>query len=118
NLGEESSLKKMIRLVQEAENKKAPMQRIVDKWAEWLVPSSLIIATMTYLITQDIVRAVTVLVVFCPCALALATPTSIMAAIGQATKHGVIIKSGEALEKMDKVSHIAFDKTGTITHGK
>lgn len=116
-IGKDSSLQKLIRLVQEAENNKAPMQRIVDKWAAWLVPIALIIAIVTYLITWDIVRAVTILVVFCPCALALATPTSIMAAIAQATKHGVIIKSGEALENMGKVNIIAFDKTGTLTHG-
>ncbi len=116
-VGEDSSLQKLIRLVQEAENNKAPMQRIVDKWAAWLVPIALGIAVVTYFITSDIVRAVTILVVFCPCALALATPTSIMAAIGQATKHGVIIKSGEALENMGKVDMIAFDKTGTLTHG-
>lgn len=70
-----------------------------------------------YEIMEALNRAVTVLVVFCPCALALATPTSIMAAIGQATKHGVIIKSGEALENMGKVDCIAFDKTGTLTRG-
>lgn len=116
-VGEDSSLQKLIRLVQEAENNKAPMQRIVDKWATWLVPIALFIAVVTYLATWDIVRAVTILVVFCPCALALATPTSIMAAIGQATKHGVIIKSGEAIENMGKVDIIAFDKTGTLTHG-
>lgn len=116
-IGEDSSLQKLIRLVQEAENNKAPMQRIVDKWAAWLVPIALIIAIVTYIITWDIVRAVTILVVFCPCALALATPTSIMAAIGQAAKYGVIIKSGEALENMGKVNMIAFDKTGTLTHG-
>jgi len=116
-VGEDSSLQKLIRMVQEAENNKAPMQRIVDKWAAWLVPVALAIAVITYLITWDIVRAVTILVVFCPCALALATPTSIMAAIGQATKHGVIIKSGDALERMGKVDTVAFDKTGTLTHG-
>ena len=116
-VGEDSSLQKLIRLVQEAENNKAPMQRIVDKWATWLVPIALGIAVVTYLISWDIVRAVTILVVFCPCALALATPTSIMAAIGQATKHGVIIKSGEALENMGKADVIAFDKTGTLTYG-
>ncbi len=115
--GEDSSLQKLIRMVQEAENNKAPMQRIVDKWATWLVPIALAIAVITYIVTGDIIRAVTVLVVFCPCALALATPTSIMAAIGQATKHGVIIKSGDALERMGKVNIIAFDKTGTLTHG-
>lgn len=118
NVGQDSSLQKLIRMVQEAENKQAPMQRIADKCASWLVPVALIIAIVTGFATGDIVRAVTVLVVFCPCALVLATPTAIMAAIGQATKHGVIIKSGEALEKMGKVDTITFDKTGTLTHGK
>jgi len=94
------------------------MQRITDKWASWLVPVALLIAVIAWFITRDIVRSVTVLVAFCPCALVLATPTAIMAAIGQATKHGVIIKSGEALEKMGKVDTIAFDKTGTLTYGK
>lgn len=117
-VGEDSSLQKLIRMVQEAENNKAPMQRITDKCASWLVPIALMIAVITGVITKDIVRAVTVLVVFCPCALVLATPTAIMAAIGQATKHGVIIKSGEALEKMGKVDTIAFDKTGTLTWGQ
>jgi len=116
-VGEDSSLQKLIRLVQEADNNKAPMQKIVDKWAVWLVPLTLVIALVTYMITRDIVRAVTIAIVFCPCALALATPTSIMAAIGQAAKHGVIIKSGDALERMGKVDTIAFDKTGTLTHG-
>lgn len=125
-VGQDSSLQKLIHMVKEAEHKKAPMQRIVDKWAVWLVPIALIIAIATFFITfgfdygvaEALNRGVTVLVVFCPCALALATPTSIMAAIGQATKHGVIIKSGEALEKMGKVDTIAFDKTGTLTYGK
>ena len=117
-VGQDSSLQKLIRLVQDAENKKAPMARIADKAASWLVPVALLIAVVTGLMTKDIVRAVTVLVVFCPCALVLATPTAIMAAIGQATKHGVIIKSGEALEKMGKVDTIAFDKTGTLTYGR
>ena len=117
-VGRDSSLQKLIRLVEEADKNQAPTQRIADKWASWLVPVALIIALASFLITKDIVRGVTVLVVFCPCALVLATPTAIMAAIGQATKHGVIIKSGEALEKMGKVDTIAFDKTGTLTFGK
>ena len=117
-VGEGSSLQKLIRMVQEAEDKKAPMARIADKAASWLVPVALGIAIIAGLATQDIVRAVTVLVVFCPCALVLSTPTAIMAAIGQATKHGVIIKSGEALEKMGRVDTIAFDKTGTLTYGR
>ena len=117
-VGENSSLQKLIRMVKEAENKKAPMARIADKCASLLVPVALLIAVVTGIVTMDITRAVTVLVVFCPCALVLATPTAIMAGIGQATKHGVIIKSGEALEKMGKVDTIAFDKTGTLTYGK
>ena len=117
-VGKDSSLEQMIRLVEEADEKKAPIQRIADRWASWLVPVALIIAILAYVFTGNIVRAVTVLVVFCPCALVLATPTAIMAAIGQATKNGVIIKSGEALEKMGKVDTIAFDKTGTLTYGK
>lgn len=117
-VGEDSSLQKLIRMMQEAEQNKAPMQRIVDRWAARLVPAALVIAVIAYFATGDIIRAVTVLVVFCPCALALATPTSIMAAIGQAAKHGVLIKSGEALENMGQVDCIAFDKTGTLTHGR
>lgn len=117
-VGEDSSLQKLIRMVREAEDKKAPMARIADKWASWLVPVAMIVAVVTGLVTGDIERAVTVLVVFCPCALVLATPTAIMAAIGQATKYGIIIKSGEALENMGKVDTIAFDKTGTLTAGK
>ena len=117
-VGEDSSLQKLIRMVQDAENKQAPMQRIADRAASWLVPVALLIAILAYVFSGNIVTAVTVLVVFCPCALVLATPTAIMAAIGQATKHGVIIKSGEALEKMGKVDTIAFDKTGTLTYGR
>lgn len=117
-VGEDSSLQKLIRMVQDAENKQAPMQRLADRAASWLVPAAMLIAVFSYLFSGNIVTAVTVLVVFCPCALVLATPTAIMAAIGQATKHGVIIKSGEALEKMGKVDTIAFDKTGTLTYGR
>ena len=116
-VGEDSTLQKLIRMVREAEDKKAPMARVADKAAAWLVPAALLIAVITGLVTRDITRAVTVLVVFCPCALVLATPTAIMAAIGQATKRGVVIKSGEALEKMGRVDIVAFDKTGTLTRG-
>lgn len=113
----DSSLNKMISLVKQAEDNKAPMQRTVDKFSAWFVPTACVIAIITYFATKDITRAVTVLVVFCPCALALATPTSIVAAIGQATKFGVLIKSGEALERMGQINVVAFDKTGTLTHG-
>lgn len=99
-------------------NKQAPMQRIADRVASWLIPVALLIAILAYVFSGNIVTAVTVLVAFCLCALVLATPTAIMAAIGQTTKHGVIIKSGEALEKMGKVDTIAFDETGTLTYGR
>ncbi|MBQ3478527.1 MAG: cation-translocating P-type ATPase, partial [Clostridia bacterium] len=114
----DSALQKLIRMVEDAENHQASTQRIADRWASWLVPIALIIALLAWLVTGDIARGVTVMVVFCPCALVLATPTAIMAAIGQATKHGVIIKSGEALERMGGVGTIAFDKTGTLTCGR
>ena len=125
-VGDNSSLQRMIRMVEQADEKKAPMQRIADKWSVWLVPIALMIAVGAFIVNwamgmevmTALNRGVTVLVVFCPCALALATPTSIMAAIGQATKHGVIIKSGEALETMGKADTMVFDKTGTLTYGK
>ena len=116
-VGKDSSLEKLIRMVEEADKKQAPTQRIADKWATWLVPIALAIAIGAYLYTWNIERAVTILVVFCPCALILATPTAIMAAIGQATKQGVLIKSGQALEIMGNVDCITFDKTGTLTYG-
>ena len=117
-VGEDSSIQKMIQLIRNAEQKQAPIQRIADTVASRLVPIALMIACIGYLVTGNIIVGVTVLVVFCPCALVLATPTAVMAAIGQATKHGVIIKSGEILETMGKVDIMAFDKTGTLTRGQ
>lgn len=117
-VGEDSSIQKMIQLIRDAEQKQAPIQRIADTVASRLVPIALLIACIGYLVTGNIIVGVTVLVVFCPCALVLATPTAVMAAIGQATKHGVIIKSGEILETMGKVDTMAFDKTGTLTRGQ
>lgn len=117
-VGEDSSIQKMIQLIKNAEQKQAPIQRIADTVASRLVPIALLIACIGYLVTGNIIVGVTVLVVFCPCALVLATPTAVMAAIGQATKHGVIIKSGEILETMGKVDTMAFDKTGTLTRGQ
>lgn len=117
-LTKDSLLQKMIDLVQEAEKNKAPIARIIDKWASYLVPIALLLAISAYFVTNDIIRAVTILVVFCPCALALATPTSIAAAIGLGTKNGIIIKSGTALEQMGKINIAAFDKTKTLTLGR
>ncbi len=116
---ENSTLQQLILLVENAELKKAPMQRMADKYASYMVPFVLMFALLVYFFkpTNALITAVTILVVFCPCAFVLATPTAIMAAIGQATKKGVIIKSGEVLEKMGSVNMIAFDKTGTLSYG-
>ena len=125
-VGADTSLEKIIRLVNEANNHKAPMQRLADRWASILVPAALCVALATLVVCHfalgiglraSLTRAVTVLVTFCPCALALATPTSVMAAIGQATKRGVLVKTGEALERMGAVDTVTFDKTGTLTKG-
>ncbi|MED4755314.1 cation-translocating P-type ATPase [Brevibacillus choshinensis] len=117
-VGEETTFAKVTRLVAEAMERKAPVQRLLDKWAAWIVPSSLTLAVLMYLFTGDLVRAVTILIVFCPCALVLATPTAIMAGIGSAAKHGILIKSGVALEQIGLVNALLFDKTGTLTEGK
>lgn len=116
-VGEDSSIQRMIRLVQSADAGKAKIVGIADRWATWIVVIALTAAALTWLITGQIIRAVTILVVFCPCALVLATPTAIMAAIGNATKHGFLVREGDALERLAAVSKIAFDKTGTLTYG-
>ena len=116
-VGEDSSIQRMIRLVQSADAGKAKIVVIADRWATWIVVIALSAAALTWLITGQIIRAVTILVVFCPCALVLATPTAIMAAIGNATKHGFLVREGDALERLAKVKVVAFDKTGTLTYG-
>ena len=116
-VGEDSSIQRMIRLVQSADAGKAKIVGLADRWATWIVVIALSAAALTWLITGQIIRAVTILVVFCPCALVLATPTAIMAAIGNATKHGFLVREGDALERLAKARVIAFDKTGTLTYG-
>ena len=116
-VGEDSSIQRMIRLVQSADADKAKIVSLADRWATWIVVVALTAAALTWMFTQEIIRSVTILVVFCPCAMVLATPTAIMAAIGNATKHGFLVKEGDALERLSKVRRIAFDKTGTLTLG-
>lgn len=116
-VGEDSSIQRMIRLVQSADAGKAKIVGLADRWATWIVIIALSAAALTWIISGQITRAVTILVVFCPCALVLATPTAIMAAIGNATKHGFLVREGDALERLAKVSRITFDKTGTLTYG-
>ena len=117
-VGEDSSIQRMIKLVQSADAGKAKIVGIADRWATWIVIIALSAAVLTWLFSGQIIRAVTILVVFCPCALVLATPTAIMAAIGNATKHGFLVREGDALERLSKVKTVAFDKTGTLTCGK
>ena len=116
-VGEDSSIQRMIRLVQSADAGKAKIVGLADRWATWIVVIALSAAVLTWLVTGEVIRAVTILVVFCPCALVLATPTAIMAAIGNATKHSFLVREGDALERLAKVARVTFDKTGTLTLG-
>lgn len=117
-VGADSSLQRMIQLVQSADAGKAKIVGIADRWATWIVVIALLSAGATWLVTGEIIRAVTILVVFCPCALVLATPTAIMAAIGNAARSGILVREGDALERLSAVKRMAFDKTGTLTYGK
>ena len=116
-VGEDSSIQRMIRLVQTADAGKAKIVGMADRWATWIVVTALSAAALTWFFSGEIIRAVTILVVFCPCSLVLATPTAVMAAIGNATKHGFLVREGDALERLAVVSAICFDKTGTLTLG-
>lgn len=123
----QTAIAKMIALVKEAEGKRAPIARIADKWASYIVPLAILFSILTGVfatfvldkpLIEAITRGVTILVVFCPCALVLATPTAIAAGIGFAAKNGILIKSATALEELGKCKTFAFDKTGTLTLGK
>ncbi len=116
-VGEDSSIQRMIRLVQSADAGKAKIVGLADRWATWIVVIALSVALITWAVTGHIIRAVTILVVFCPCSLVLATPCAIMAAIGNASRHGFLIREGDALERLSSVKKILFDKTGTLTYG-
>ena len=117
-VGPDTALGHIINMVKEAQATKAPSARIIDRWANWFVPLSLATACLVYLVTGDIVRGVTILIVFCPCAMLLSTPTAVAAAIGAAARRGILIKGGEILEKVGSLDIVLFDKTGTITVGK
>ena len=116
-VGKDSTIQRYIRLVQSADAGKAKIVTLADRWATWIVAAALTAAALTGLLTRDPIRAVTILVVFCPCALVLATPTAIMAAIGNATRHGFLVREGDALERLASVTQVTFDKTGTLTQG-
>ncbi|MEG1527872.1 MAG: cation-translocating P-type ATPase [Clostridia bacterium] len=116
--GTNSSLQRMIALAKQVEDNKAPIVKRADKIATYLVIVALLTAIITGIVTKDLIRGVTILIVFCPCAFALAAPTAIIAGIGNATKHGIIIKSGQSMQRFSQIKTVAFDKTGTLTYGK
>ena len=118
DVGSTTTLGKMIRLVEEAQSSQAPVQRVANKYANFFAPVAIVIAGITYLVTGEILRGVTMLVAICPCSLVLATPTAIVAAIGNTARNGVLVKNGTAMEQIGKVDVVAFDKTGTVTFGE
>ncbi|WP_298500256.1 cation-translocating P-type ATPase [uncultured Methanobrevibacter sp.] len=117
-ISQDSSLQKLIRLVETSKPENAEIVKTADKWAALIVAIAFSAAILIYLITFEITRSVTVLVVFCPCALVLATPTAIMASIGNLTKYGILVKDGSSIEELAYIDELIFDKTGTLTYGK
>ena len=117
-VAEDTKLAQIKRLILEAQAEKSPTQRIMDRFARYFIPAILLIALATFLITGEPVRAITILIVACPCALVLGTPTAVVAAIGNAARQGILIKGGEYLEQMGRLKTLLMDKTGTLTHGK
>ena len=117
-VGSTTTLGQMIHLVEEAQSTKAPIQRVANQYAQFFAPVAIVIAGITWWWTGEILRGVTMLVAICPCSLVLATPTAIVAAIGNTAKNGVLVKHGTAMEQIGKVDVVAFDKTGTVTFGE
>ena len=117
-VAEDTKLAQIKRLILEAQAEKSPTQRVMDRFARYFIPAILLIALVTFLITGDPVRAITILIVACPCALVLGTPTAVVAAIGNAARQGILIKGGAYLEQMGRLKTLLMDKTGTLTHGR
>ena len=117
-VAEDTKLAQIKRLILEAQAEKSPTQRVMDRFARYFIPAILLIALATFLITREPVRAITVLIVACPCALVLGTPTAVVAAIGNAARQGILIKGGPFLEQMGRLKTLLMDKTGTLTHGR
>jgi Cd2+/Zn2+-exporting ATPase len=117
-VAEDTKLAQIKRLILEAQAEKSPTQRVMDRFARYFIPAILLIALATFLITGDSLRAITILIVACPCALVLGTPTAVVAAIGNAARQGILIKGGAFLEQMGRLKILLMDKTGTLTHGR
>jgi Zn2+/Cd2+-exporting ATPase len=117
-VGEETTLGQIRRMVEEAKAKKAPIERILNRYAKFYTPTALILGALVWWWSGDILRAITILIVFCPCVMVLATPTALVASIGNAALRGSLVKKGATIEAMAKVTAVAFDKTGTLTFGQ
>src|SRR6266498_2819428 len=127
-VGKDTTLAQIVRLVEQAQGSKAPMQRLADRISEVFVPAILVLSALTFVgwiilgpeprLTLALQAAIAVLIIACPCALGLATPTAIMVGTGKAAEHGILIRGGEALEGARRVNTIVLDKTGTLTRGK
>ena len=117
-VGEATTFAKILHLVEEAQDAKAPTQKFIEKFSRYYTPAIIALSVITYLITRDIHMALTLLVIACPGALVISVPVSIVAAIGSSAKNGILVKGGEVIEKLSRVQAAAFDKTGTLTEGK
>ena len=117
-VADDTKLAQIKRLILEAQAEKSPIQRVTDRFARYFIPAILLIALTTFLMTGDPIRAITILIVACPCALVLGTPTAVVAAIGNAARQGILIKGGVFLEQMGRLKTLLMDKTGTLTQGR
>jgi len=117
-VAEDTKLAQIKRLILEAQAEKSPTQRVMDRFSRYFIPAIILIALATFLVTGEIIRAITILIVACPCALVLGTPTAVVAAIGNAARQGILIKGGAYLEQMGRLKTLLMDKTGTLTHGR
>ncbi|MCA9867953.1 MAG: HAD-IC family P-type ATPase, partial [Anaerolineales bacterium] len=125
-VGKDTVLSQIIRMVEQAQGSKAPIQRVVDRVAAWFVPTVIVLALITFAVwliagagfVPALLRLIAVLVIACPCAMGLATPTSIMVGVGKGAEYGILFKNSAALEEAQRLNAIVLDKTGTITKGE
>ena len=116
-VGDQTSVARIIHLVEQAAHARAPIQKTADRYSARIIPASFVLAFVVFLLTRDIRRTMTILIVACPCAAGLATPTALSAAIGNAASRGILVKGGRYLEEAGRVNYLLFDKTGTLTEG-
>ncbi len=116
-VGQETTLGQIRRMVEEAQEQKAPIERILNRYAKFYTPAAILLGAGVWWWSGDLLRAITILIVFCPCVMVLATPTALVASIGNAALRGSLVKKGATIEALARVSAVAFDKTGTLTFG-